>query len=287
MSLFPSARSALQVRVLPRIPAGVDADGGISASVVNGRLKIGFNYASLTPSIAPAGTISVAVLNSTTGQYELVNVSSLVGAALASANIGIDVPGIASSPIAAFQTVGLTNPGQFAPANSTATWLGKVGGLALGPAVLGGAVVVRTAGPVTNPAWNWTTAGRVFLAADGSITTTPPATGFVQEMGRILNATTIVVALQAPCRRGDIPGGGGYSSVSMAQFLAAVRNSGGGRDLGAIPIPADPNSDIAISARNGRVTQGNAFANLVQTTYGMSPTDMANIFTAAATIASV
>lgn len=67
--------------------------------------------------------------------------------------------------------------------------------------VLGQPLEVRPVGTITESNWNWP-AGLLFCAADGQLTQTPPDTGWLLQVGRVLSPTQIDVAIQPPIQRG-------------------------------------------------------------------------------------
>jgi hypothetical protein len=65
----------------------------------------------------------------------------------------------------------------------------------------GQALTVRNDGPLSDAAWNWAQ-GVVYCGANGVLTQTPPSTGFVCEVGRVLAPDTILIDIQTPIIRG-------------------------------------------------------------------------------------
>lgn len=60
---------------------------------------------------------------------------------------------------------------------------------------------VRNDGPLSDASWNWAP-GPVYCGLNGVLTQTPPDTGFICEVGRVKNPTTILVDIQPPIIRG-------------------------------------------------------------------------------------
>lgn len=67
--------------------------------------------------------------------------------------------------------------------------------------VVGNDVTVQTAGPVTDSSWNWSS-GTIWCGPDGTLTQSPSATGWLMEVGRVVNSTTIQLDIEPPIYRG-------------------------------------------------------------------------------------
>lgn len=74
----------------------------------------------------------------------------------------------------------------------------RVFGLTLGAAAQGAAVDVQRAGLVTEPSWAWDIALPVYLGADGLLTQTPPASGFLLIVGCPVTTTTLCIDIGDP-----------------------------------------------------------------------------------------
>ncbi|MEO5499011.1 MAG: hypothetical protein ABIR46_00760 [Candidatus Saccharimonadales bacterium] len=59
---------------------------------------------------------------------------------------------------------------------------------------------IRVNGPVSDSSWFWVP-GYVFCGADGVLTQTPGSTGWLQRVGRVINATTISIDIDTPLIR--------------------------------------------------------------------------------------
>ena len=57
---------------------------------------------------------------------------------------------------------------------------------------------VRVGGKMTEPSWNWDLDKFIYLGTNGLLTQTPPAAGFLLEMGWPINSTTILVDIKLP-----------------------------------------------------------------------------------------
>ena len=72
---------------------------------------------------------------------------------------------------------------------------GKVIGLTMNAASIGGAVTVKNVGAVDEPSWNFTPDADVWLASNGLFTQTPPNSVFTQRIGYALTPTRMWVDL--------------------------------------------------------------------------------------------
>lgn len=66
---------------------------------------------------------------------------------------------------------------------------------------IGDSVNVQRAGTVSDSHWSWAP-GVVWAGADGSLTQSPASTGFLMQVGRVINATTIDIDIESPIYRG-------------------------------------------------------------------------------------
>jgi hypothetical protein len=72
---------------------------------------------------------------------------------------------------------------------------GKVIGVTLNAASIGGAVSVKNVGTIDEPSWAFTPDVDIWLASNGLFTQTPPNTAFTQRIGYALTPTRIWVDL--------------------------------------------------------------------------------------------
>lgn len=70
-------------------------------------------------------------------------------------------------------------------------------GVSVSAGVEGGSVLVQRLGRLVDTGWNWSI-GRIWLGANGSLTQTPPISGFDLELGSATSATEIIVDTQPP-----------------------------------------------------------------------------------------
>lgn len=85
--------------------------------------------------------------------------------------------------------------------NAVPAHAGRVIGMTTGAASNGAAATIQTAGAITESGWAWTPGSLLWLATDGQISSTPPATGWVQAIGYAQTATTIFLHLQQAISR--------------------------------------------------------------------------------------
>jgi hypothetical protein len=88
----------------------------------------------------------------------------------------------------------------YASRTNLATMDGIIG-ITLGAANTGDMVQVRTGGEVSEPSWNWTSGGDIFLDTNGLLTQTVPpdvAGTYLLRCGVAIDATTIFLDLEEP-----------------------------------------------------------------------------------------
>ena len=74
----------------------------------------------------------------------------------------------------------------------------RVLGITTGAAAQDNPASVRVGGKMTEPSWNWDLDKFIYLGTNGLLTQTPPAAGFLLEMGWPINSTTILVDIKLP-----------------------------------------------------------------------------------------
>lgn len=74
---------------------------------------------------------------------------------------------------------------------SNISHMGLVRGMTLGAASTGASIQIQTSGVLTEPSWNYTPNLPLYLGTNGLITTIPPSSGFVLEIGQTISATKI------------------------------------------------------------------------------------------------
>lgn len=70
-------------------------------------------------------------------------------------------------------------------------------GITLTAADIGNPLDIQRSGAIEDSTWRWQP-GRVWLGAGGSITQTPPVTGYFVQLGAAVSATRIILNLQDP-----------------------------------------------------------------------------------------
>lgn len=73
---------------------------------------------------------------------------------------------------------------------------GRVLGITINAALLGAAVDVQATGEIDEVSWSWVPGQPVYVGANGSLTQTPPATGFIQAVGMAVAPTKLVVGIR-------------------------------------------------------------------------------------------
>jgi hypothetical protein len=71
-------------------------------------------------------------------------------------------------------------------------------GIAANSASPGDPVRVRTTGPMTEPSWAWTPGLPLYVGPDGVLVQSPPASGFIREIGLAVSPTSIVIRHMVP-----------------------------------------------------------------------------------------
>lgn len=73
---------------------------------------------------------------------------------------------------------------------------GRVLGITINAALLGAAVDVQAIGEIDEVSWSWVSGQPVYVGANGSLTQTLPATGFIQAVGMAVAPTKLVVGIR-------------------------------------------------------------------------------------------
>lgn len=76
----------------------------------------------------------------------------------------------------------------------------QVVGIALNSAAIGETVTVRTQGEIIAGFWSWS-AGYVYVGTDGQLTQSPATTGWLLEVGRVKDSTSVDVDIEVPIYR--------------------------------------------------------------------------------------
>jgi hypothetical protein len=74
---------------------------------------------------------------------------------------------------------------------------GSIVGVATVAGTLGATITIQTAGPLTDFSFNFVE-GQIWCGADGSMTQTPPTSGFTQVVGTSEGTHTIQIDVQQP-----------------------------------------------------------------------------------------
>lgn len=98
----------------------------------------------------------------------------------------------AGETIHGLRAVRIVNDELFHPDTSVTAHGPQTIGVALQSGPIGTPLLVRTGGLIEEASWNWA-AGYVWCGVDGQLTQSPPSTGWLLQMGRVTNPTTIEV----------------------------------------------------------------------------------------------
>ncbi|TNC14901.1 hypothetical protein FF100_04820 [Methylobacterium terricola] len=110
----------------------------------------------------------------------------------------IALPFTAGEPIGGHKGVRIAAGGLVQLASSDdASQAGTVLGVSLAAADDGSGLDVAIIGEVTESSWSWAV-GPVFLGIGGALTQAPPASGFVQQIGKAIGPHSLVVSLSTP-----------------------------------------------------------------------------------------
>jgi hypothetical protein len=115
----------------------------------------------------------------------------------------------AGSPISTVSTLTLTASTNISGLTAVATSSGQavtassstgapVVGIATGGALAGADVTVQYEGPISDTSWSWAYNQPIFIAANGVLTQTAPTSGYSQIVGYPINATSLLIDIQAP-----------------------------------------------------------------------------------------
>lgn len=101
----------------------------------------------------------------------------------------------ASTNISGYTAVATSN-GQAVTASSSQP--APVVGIATGGALAGSPLTVQYEGPISDTSWEWTFNQPIFIATNGVLTQTAPTAGYSQIIGYPINATSLLIDIQAP-----------------------------------------------------------------------------------------
>lgn len=102
----------------------------------------------------------------------------------------------------AYRVVHVNATGLLQLADSTdETQVDSVVGISLGPAGIGGEVIVQKLGRIVNSAWTWTVGGGIFFDNVGVLTQVVPTIGYWMNVAKVISPTEIEVLLRLPVIR--------------------------------------------------------------------------------------
>jgi hypothetical protein len=142
----------------------------------------------------------VVVVDRPTG----VNVASGIGrrgpAGPAGGAEGATFTATAGATIHGRRVVRIADGAIFHPDTSVPAHGDQVIGISTQAGASGADVVVRTGGQMTDSGWAWDP-GYVYCGPDGTLTQAPASTGWLMEVARVVNPTTISVDIEPPTHR--------------------------------------------------------------------------------------
>ena len=101
----------------------------------------------------------------------------------------------AGENISAYVLVVQADASVWAADSSDTADIGKVVGITTESATATNSIKVQSIGIITNGGWSWTPNQKIYYTNTGTVTTTIPVTGFVQQIGVASSATTITLKL--------------------------------------------------------------------------------------------
>lgn len=112
------------------------------------------------------------------------------------------ITGTAGAALGGHRIVTTNASGHYVHAsNATPAHAGRVVGMTTGAVSSGATATVQTAGAITESGWTWTPGSLIWVTTDGQLSSTPPATGWVQAIGYAQTATTIFLQLSQAISR--------------------------------------------------------------------------------------
>lgn len=125
-------------------------------------------------------------------------VRELVWTDFSSETVSMNV--VAGEDISALRVIKLENNLAYVASSTVPGDSDKIIGVATVGALLGQPLTVRTHGPLSDAIWSWTE-GALFIDEAGDISITPPASGFIQKIGKVVSPTKIIVDVNQPIMR--------------------------------------------------------------------------------------
>ena len=105
---------------------------------------------------------------------------------------------LASENIGGHTVVIMTSGGIAKASSDTVPHASKVLGITYSSVTTGNSVQVVTAGDITEPTWSWVAGNAIYLSTNGTLTQTPPTSGFILQLGTALTATSMNLNLRFP-----------------------------------------------------------------------------------------
>lgn len=104
----------------------------------------------------------------------------------------------AADSISMYDLLAVSSSGVIKADSSDTTLAGKIIGFAMETAETEDSVIVALDGAVTNEGWTLTAGALLYAGTEGEITETVPETGFIQQVGIAITATTLRIQFGTP-----------------------------------------------------------------------------------------
>jgi hypothetical protein len=107
------------------------------------------------------------------------------------------VEAVAGQNLSGHRAVAIINNLAVYGSHTTPEHLGCIRGITVGATTSGETALVQVFGPMTEPSFSFIP-GPIFVAVNGTLTQTPPTTGWLQQIAVADSATSIFIDIHAP-----------------------------------------------------------------------------------------
>jgi len=104
----------------------------------------------------------------------------------------------AANTIPIHSAVILTSTGADIASSSNVTHASKVIGISSTSALQNTTISVATSGDIIEPSWTWIEGNPIYLASNGSLTQTPPTSGFILQVGMAATPIKMLIQIKFP-----------------------------------------------------------------------------------------
>lgn len=112
---------------------------------------------------------------------------------------GASFSDVAAETVGGHRAVRQTSSGLMYASIGDVSHAGRVVGITVGAAAVGGSVTYQAAGKITEPSWNWVGGGDIWLGLDGVLTQSlVPGAAFMQRLGYAIDSTSMWVEVSEP-----------------------------------------------------------------------------------------